>query len=212
MWLEAAGQIFFSLSIGFGIIINYASYLREKTIVALSGLTACSRNEFFEVGLGGLITMPAAFVFLGGRGAAVSGSSFALGFQALPSVRPHAGRAAGRLPVVLHAVPGGGDQQRVDAPAGDRVAGRGLGPEAARLGRRAGIGCALGCGFIVFFSKGLMALDTFDFWVGSVRIFVLAIVQAILFGWIFGIRRGDAELHQGRISASRGSCNGCSST
>ena len=29
MWLEAAGQIFFTLSVGFGIILNYASYLRK---------------------------------------------------------------------------------------------------------------------------------------------------------------------------------------
>jgi NSS family neurotransmitter:Na+ symporter len=63
-WLEASGQIFFSLSVGFGIIINYASYLRKNDDVALSGLTASAVNEFFEVCLGGLITLPAAFNFL----------------------------------------------------------------------------------------------------------------------------------------------------
>ena len=31
-WLAAAGQIFFSLSVGFGVILNYASYLKKKTI------------------------------------------------------------------------------------------------------------------------------------------------------------------------------------
>ena len=29
-WLAAAGQIFFSLSVGFGVIINYASYLKTQ--------------------------------------------------------------------------------------------------------------------------------------------------------------------------------------
>jgi len=29
-WLAASGQIFFSLSVGFGIIINYSSYLSQK--------------------------------------------------------------------------------------------------------------------------------------------------------------------------------------
>src|SRR5690606_17918397 len=29
-WLAAAGQIFFSLSVGFGVIINYASYLKHN--------------------------------------------------------------------------------------------------------------------------------------------------------------------------------------
>ena len=64
-WLAAAGQIFFSISAGFGIIINYASYLKKKDDVALSSLTACSVNEFFEVCWAGLITLPAAFIFLG---------------------------------------------------------------------------------------------------------------------------------------------------
>ncbi|MGC3968369.1 MAG: hypothetical protein QM775_13640 [Pirellulales bacterium] len=83
-WIAAAGQIFFSLGVGFGIIINYASYTRERDDVVLSGLTAASMNEFFEVCLGGLITIPAAFVFLG---ASIAGmGTFGLGFNALPSV------------------------------------------------------------------------------------------------------------------------------
>ena len=61
-WLAASGQIFFSLSVGFGIIINYASYLRRNDDVVLSGLTSSSLNKVFEVCLGGLITLPAAFI------------------------------------------------------------------------------------------------------------------------------------------------------
>lgn len=37
VWL-AAGQIFFSLSVGFGVILTYASYLRRDDDVVLSGL------------------------------------------------------------------------------------------------------------------------------------------------------------------------------
>ena len=83
-WLAASGQIFFSLSVGFGIIINYASYLRRNDDVVLSGLTSSSMNEFFEVCLGGLITLPAAFIFLGV--AAGEQGTFGLGFVALPNV------------------------------------------------------------------------------------------------------------------------------
>ena len=50
---------------------------------------------------------------------------------------------------------------------------------------------------MLFFSKGLTALDTIDFWVGTFLIYVLAMFQAILYGWVFGIRRGEAEAHQG---------------
>jgi neurotransmitter:Na+ symporter, NSS family len=92
-WLAAAGQIFFSLSVGFGVIINYASYLRKKDDVVLSGLTASSTNELFEVGFGGLITITAAFVFLGTANmiGAVQGGTFGLGFQTLPVVFAHMG-------------------------------------------------------------------------------------------------------------------------
>jgi SNF family Na+-dependent transporter len=85
LWLAAAGQIFFSLSVGFGVIITYASYLRRRDDVVLSGLTASAANEFCEVGLGGLITVPAAFIFLGAAGIAGQGT-FALGFNVLPEV------------------------------------------------------------------------------------------------------------------------------
>ena len=75
-WIAAAGQIFFSLSVGFGVIINYASYLSRKDDVALGSLTACTTNEFFEVCLGGLITLPAAFLFLGLATGDFAGSTF----------------------------------------------------------------------------------------------------------------------------------------
>ena len=42
-----------------------------------------------------------------------------------------------------------------------------------------------------------MALNTFDFWVGTVLIFVLATIQALLYGWALGVDKGDAEMHQG---------------
>jgi len=60
-----------------------------------------------------------------------------------------------------------------------------------------GLLTALGCSFVFYFSKDLVALDTFDFWVGTVLIFVLAMVQSILYGWVFGIDRGAREAHKG---------------
>ncbi|GIX40389.1 MAG: hypothetical protein KatS3mg129_0122 [Leptospiraceae bacterium] len=84
MWLAAAGQIFFSLSVGFGVIITYASYLKKDDDVILSATTSAAGNSFAEVALGGLITIPAAFVFLGKEG--ISDSVFQLGFITLPNV------------------------------------------------------------------------------------------------------------------------------
>lgn len=46
LWLAAAGQICFSLAVGFGIIIVYSSYLGREDDVVLSGLTAAARTSF----------------------------------------------------------------------------------------------------------------------------------------------------------------------
>jgi NSS family neurotransmitter:Na+ symporter len=195
-WLAAAGQIFFSISAGFGIIINYASYLRKSDDVALSSLTAASVNEFFEVCLGGLITLPAAFIFLGA--AATTMGTFGLGFNALPNV--FAAMPAGRvfgfiwfLMLFLAAITSSISMlQPVIAFLEE-----GLG-----LRRRAsvallGLISALGSAFTLYFSKGLVALDTFDFWVGTLLIYLLAMFQTILYGWIFGTARGEQEMNQG---------------
>jgi hypothetical protein len=60
-----------------------------------------------------------------------------------------------------------------------------------------GLVSALGCGFVLYFSEGMVALDTLDFWVGSVLIIMLALIQAIIYGWCFGIERGAEEAHVG---------------
>jgi hypothetical protein len=52
---------------------------------------------------------------------------------------------------------------------------------------------------VIWFSKDSIALNTMDFWVGTFCIFVLATVQIICFGWIWGIKNGAAELDQGSL-------------
>lgn len=195
-WLAASSQIFFSLSVGFGIVINYASYLRKQDDVVLSGLTASSVNEFFEVCLGGLITLPAAFMFLGALAAGMG--TFELGFQALPNV--FAGMWGGRVfgflwffMLFLAAITSSISMLQPVIAFLEEGVGLKRHASVAVLG----LITALGSSFVVYFSKGLVALDTFDFWAGTILIFVLAIVQSILYGWIFGIERGEAEAHQG---------------
>jgi hypothetical protein len=49
----------------------------------------------------------------------------------------------------------------------------------------------------MYYSKGGEFRDTIDNWVGTFAIYVLAAVQIICFGWVFGIDRGWKELHSG---------------
>ncbi len=85
LWLAAAGQVFYTLSFGQAVILGYASYVRKEQDIALSGISAASVNELAEVGLAGMIIVPAASAFLG-VAAAAGCSTFGLGFNVLPQV------------------------------------------------------------------------------------------------------------------------------
>lgn len=197
VWMAAAGQVFFSLSVGFGVIVNYASYLRRNDDVVLSGLTASATNEFFEVCLGGLITIPAAFVFLGVAGASQTGT-FSLGFHTLPVVFEYmpAGRFFGFLWFFMLFLAAITSSLSMLQPAIAFL------EEALGIGRRASVallGLLTGMGslFVIFFSKDLKALVFLDETVGTIIIVVLAAVQTILFGWVFGVERGIAFASDG---------------
>ena len=200
-WLAAASQIFFSLSVGFGVIINYASYMKKNDDVALSGLTASATNELFEVGFGGMITLTAAVVFLGlsGTSVAVSGGTFKLGFATLPVVFAHMGgfgNIMGALwflvlwlaaitsslsmyqPAVAHL------KEALDWTHGKATA------VIASIG-------TVGALLTLWYSAGGTFLNTMDFWVGTYLIFLLAMAQIIYFAWVFGIDRGWKEIHNG---------------
>ena len=70
--LAAAGQIFFTLSLGMGIIQNYASYLKDEDDIVTSATATASLNEFAEVILAGTIVIPITFTFLGTEGLKLS--------------------------------------------------------------------------------------------------------------------------------------------
>jgi len=200
LWLAAAGQIFFTLSVGFGVILNYASYLRKDDDIVLSGLTASATNEFCEVCLGGLITVPVAFLFLGEANLSkdVLNSSFTLGFKALPAVfaRMPAGGFFGAIWFFMLFLAAITSSISMLQPAIAFL------EEGFNMGRRMsvtilGMITAIGSLLVVYFSKNLLALDTMDFWIGTVCIFILATIQVITVGWIFGIQRAKEEVKRG---------------
>lgn len=52
IWVGAYGQIFFTLSIGFGIMIAYSSYLPKKSDVVKNGIIAGISNSIFSIIVG----------------------------------------------------------------------------------------------------------------------------------------------------------------
>ena len=199
-WIAAAGQIFFSLSVGFGVIINYASYMKKKDDLVLSGLTASATNELFEVGFGGMITLTAAVVFLGvaGTAEAVSGGTFGLGFSTLPIVFAHMplGNLFGFLwffMLFLAAITSSISMYQPTMAFLEESLGV---SRKQAAGMVVGLG-AIGSGWCVWFSGGMTALGTIDDWVGTFLIVVLALVQVVAFGWIWGMDAGMKEAHHG---------------
>jgi SNF family Na+-dependent transporter len=183
--------------VGFGVIITYASYLRDKDDVVLSGLTATSANEFCEVGLGGLITVPAAFMFLGTAGIVGQGT-FGLGFNVLPQVFAlmPAGHLFASIFFVLLFIAAVTSSLSMLQP-GIAFLEEGLGIERKASVALLGLMTAMGTLFVWYFSKDLKALDTMDFWVGTVMLFVQATILVIIFGWGLGIERGWKIAHEG---------------
>ena len=197
VWLAAASQIFFSLSVGFGIIMTYSTYLRRNEDVALNGLTAASTNEFCEVCLGGLITIPAAFIFLG-LGAVQGAGTFDLGFYTTPAVFAHmpAGQFFGFVWFFMLLLAAITSSLSMLQPA---IAFFEEGFGLKRRGSVALLGLltANGTLVVVYFSEGLTGLDTMDFWIGNLCIFIMATVLVILFAWVIGAERGFRLAREG---------------
>ncbi len=199
VWFAASGQVLFTLSVGIGVILTYASYLSKGDDVALSGLTASGVNEFSEVILGGSIVIPAAFVFFGPEGikeVATSGA-FNLGFVTMPLIfqKIALGAFFGGLWFLLLFLAGITSSISLAQPAVAFL------EDEFNLTRKKAV-CILGavafclCLPSIFFLKNGV-LDELDFWGGTFCLIVFATIETILFAWVFGIEKAWQEIHFG---------------
>ena len=197
MWLRAAGQVFFSLSVGSGSICCYASFVRRRKDIALSALTAGAANSLTEVGLAGLTIVPAALALLGVAAAATVGT-FGLGFNVLPQVfaAMPGGQIFGVLFFLLLFIAAVTSALSQVQPAVSFV------EEYWNLRRGQSIALVAGLllvgGFIiVWYTQDMLALDSIDFWVGSLILYVTTGLNLIFFNQIWGTENGMKELSDG---------------
>ena len=199
IWLAAAGQIFFTLSVGVGTLQTYASYLSTKDDIALSGLATAATNEAAEVVLGGSIAIPAAVAFFGVSGAmAVAQSgSFNLGFVTMPLVfqQMPMGRLLGAMWFGLLFFAGITSSVAMATPI---VA---FFREEFGVRRETvswivgGVALVFGLLTILWFEHNF--LWEWDFWAGTFGLAVVAVVEVVLFMWVYGPERAWASLHLG---------------
>lgn len=198
-WLAAAGQVFFTLSVGIGVILTYASYLKKEDDVVLSGLTAVSTNEFAEVILGGSIVIPMAFAFFGpGEIQAIAQSgSFNLGFVTMPLIleKIPLGAVFAFLWFALLFLAGVTSSVSLAQPAVAFI------EDEFNLPRKNAVGIFGVVAFILcqpaIFGLGYGVVDELDFWGGTFSLVLFGTVEAILFAWVFGVDKAWEEIHTG---------------
>lgn len=199
VWLAAAGQIFFTCSVGFGMIQCYASYLREKDDVVVTGLTTTMTNEFAEVILGGSLAIPIAFAFFGRETTVeiAKSGAFNLGFAAMPIAfqKLPLGNLLGFLWFSLLFL----------AAITSSVAL--LQPLMAFLQDELGFSrprASAAVSLLVFaavqvpiLGLGAGALDEMDFWAGTFGTALFALAETLLFVWVYRPERAWAEIQLG---------------
>ncbi len=198
VWLAAAGQIFFTLSVGMGSIQCYASYLRENEDIALNSLASGFTNEFVEIVLGSAIVIPIAAGFLG-LDWVLENAGFGMAFQTMPYLFQQWGAVFGAIAGVcwfgLLFFAGITSSLAMGTPW------MGFMQDEFGWGKIKGavsfgfLALIMGLPTILFYQYGYF--EEYDYWAGTVSLVVFALLEMILFSWIFGMKKGWAELNLG---------------
>lgn len=201
VWLAAAGQIFFTLSVGMGSIQCYASYLKKNDDIALNAMSAGWMNEFVEIVLGSAVIIPIAIGYLGiDRVVELTGiGGLGLGFRTMPFLFEQWGPILSALAGVsffgLLFFAGITSSLAMGTP------GMGFLMDEFNWSRpKAALGFGvvillLGLPTIFFFTEGVF--DEYDYWGGTISLVVFAMLETILFSWVFGLKKGWREIITG---------------
>ncbi|MDR6968680.1 SNF family Na+-dependent transporter [Flavobacterium arsenatis] len=198
VWMAAAGQIFFTLSVGMGTIHCYAAYMKPKDDIALNAVSAGFMNEFVEVVLGSLIVIPIAAGYLG-LDWVKENAGFGMAFQTMPYLfqqwGPVLAALAGLFWFGLLFFAGITSSLAMGTPW------MGFMRDEFNWGRNKGawsfglLILVMGLPTVLFFKQGVF--DEYDYWAGTVSLVVFAMLETILFSWIFGMKKGWAEITSG---------------
>lgn len=201
VWLAAAGQIFFTLSVGMGSIQCYSSYLGSKDDVALNAMSAGWMNEFVEVVLGSAIIIPISIGYLGIDKVIelTQTGGLGLGFKTLPYLFQQWGDITGIVIGVmwfsLLFFAGITSSLAMGTPWISFMRDEFKWKTSQSAWMFGIIILLLGFPTVVFFNEGVF--DEYDYWAGTVSLVVFAFVEIILFAWIFGMDKGWKEITDG---------------
>lgn len=191
VWLAAAGQIFFTLSVGMGTIHCYAAYVNQKHDIALNAMSAGWMNEFVEVVLGSLIVIPIAAGYLG-LDWVKANAGFGMAFQTMPYLfenwGPFFATMGGVFWFGLLFFAGITSSLAMGTPW------MGFMQDEFKWSRNKSawsfgtVVLILGLPTVFLFNYGVF--DEYDYWAGTVSLVVFALAESVLFAWIFGMDKG----------------------
>lgn len=193
VWVAAYGQVFFSLSIAFGIMITYSSYRRRRSNLTSPGLVVAFANSSFEILAG--IGVFAALGFLAAAQGVGVGELEGISGPILSFVT---------FPTIISEMPGGAIfgvlffgaltvagftsllsiLQVTSAALQDKFD---WSPRAAAV--RVGVVSAVISLALFSTTSGLLALDTADQWSNNIGIVASAVAMTVGVFWV--LRKGE---------------------
>ncbi len=188
VWVAAYGQIFFSLSVGFGIMITYASYLRRRADLTGSAFVAGFANSSFEIlaGIGVFATIGFMASATGVGVSEVATSGVGLAFVAFPTIISNIPAAPDLFGVLFFSslVIAGLTSlvsivQVVVSTVQDRT-------RIGRIPAVLGVGGAAAVASVVLFptGEGLYILDAADHFINQYGIALAALVVVVVVAWV----------------------------
>jgi NSS family neurotransmitter:Na+ symporter len=203
VWIDAYSQIFFTLSLGFGIMIAYASYLPRKADITRGALLTAFINSGFSLFAGFAVFAVLGFMAQsqGKAIADVASESIGLAFVAYPkavSLMP-GGNLFGALFFLCLVVAGlSSAVSIIEAFVAAMVDKFGMGRQ--KLVTFLSIAGFLGS--IVFTTRaGLLWLDIVDHFVTHYGLVLVGILECFVVGWLFNLPK--LRRHINRISSVR---------
>ena len=198
VWLAAAGQIFFTLSVGMGTIHCYAAYVKPKDDIALNAMAAGWMNGFVEIVLGASIVIPIAVGYLG-LDWVKENAGFAMAFQTMPFLFGKWGAVLGTVAGVmwfgLLFFAGITSSLAMGSPWVGFMQDEfkfSLNKAAWSFGL---VTLIVGMPTVLFYQEGVF--DQYDYWAGTVGLVFFGLVEAILFSWVWGVDKGWDEINRG---------------
>ena len=198
VWVAAAGQIFFTLSIGMGTIHSYAAYVRSHDDIALSAMSAGWMNGFVEVVLGAAIIIPISVGYLG-LDWVKQNAGFAMGFQTMPYLFSQWGATLGTIGGFmwfgLLFFAGITSSLAMGTPWVAFMKDEFKWSQVKSSWTFGLVVLIMGIPTVIFFKNGVF--DEYDYWAGTFSLVIFALAEVILFGWVLGIEKGWKEITDG---------------